>query len=50
MPIVYLSKLGHSIGYEKVVAIETIQAELTLKLKKSLNFPLVSKYGQGKVS
>ena len=50
MPIVYLSKLGHSIGYEKVVEIETTQAELTLKLKESLNFPLVSKYGQGKVS
>ena len=50
-PIVYLSRLGHSTGYDKVEETETAQAELTLKLKEeSRNLPLVPKYKQGKVS
>ena len=48
---VYLSRLGHSIGYDKVEEIETAQVELTLKMKEeSLNLPLAPKYEQGKVS
>lgn len=50
-PIVCLSRLGHSNGYDNVEEIETKQAELTRKLKEeSLTLPLVPKYEQAKIS
>ena len=40
-PIVFLSKMGHCISYDKVAEIETAQAELSLKWKNdSLTLPL----------
>ena len=37
-PVVYLSKLGHSISYKQIEEIETAQAELALNLSKSQAF------------
>ena len=47
-PIVFLSKLGHCISYDKVAEIETAQAELSLKLQnESLTLPLQPKADRG---
>ena len=36
-PVVYLSKLGHSISNKQIEEIETAQAELALNLSKELS-------------
>ena len=50
-PVVYLSKLGHSISYKQIEEIETAQAKLTLNLsRESSILPLVPMESNKKVN